>query len=252
LLLIELIATGKTTLSLATPLLPAPGVWTPKSPLPEGALGALTTPPLGWEWDGGAVPLVPRPGALVWSPPRRPLDRFLAQLAARRYQRPLLVTLAADEPGRLTKAVELVEARADAQGLILWWSAGYDLLLLVVATRSATLLPLFVELPAELAPALAPTLLAAGIDGLLIGPPTAVLGATQAGRLWGPATLPLVQQALARTSQVAPTLPLIAAAGVASPADAVQVRAVGALAIALGPEWWLEPDLASRMLAVFE
>ena len=97
-------------LPLASRLLCAPGVWAPGSPLPVESLGALVTPPLGWEWDGEAAPWQSRPGAFLWAPPRRPLDRFLPRLDRERSALPRLITLAPDSATGLAEAARQLEA----------------------------------------------------------------------------------------------------------------------------------------------
>lgn len=247
--LIDLLGSGKTTLTLARPVLPAPGIWAPQCPLPCEALGALVTPPLGWEWDGGAAPFMGRPGACLWTPPRRPLERFLERLTHEQRGLPRLITLVADTPRAMAEAVEQAERAPDVQGLIVWWWAASDLPAAVGATSNATSLPVLAEVPVDLVFLLAPALAAAGVAALLVGPPRAASDHGRVARLWGPALLPQIEYALRLLADTSPTLPCIAAAGVASANDALRLRAAGAVAVALGPEWWAEPTLAEQVAA---
>lgn len=221
----------------------------PRGPLPDDAFGALVTPPLGWTWDGGDAEITPRPGALLWVPPRHPIDRFLARFARERDPRPRLVTLAADGPAAIAEAVELAETIPQVQGLILWWWSGSESLSAAVeAARRASLLPLLAEVPVDLAIDLAPALAEAGADALIVGPPRAAGEAGRATRLWGPAILPLVERALDRLVDLLPNLPLLAGAGIGTPDDAVRATEAGATAVALGPEWWTDPALAAEIV----
>ncbi|MCZ7567845.1 MAG: hypothetical protein M5U01_04495 [Ardenticatenaceae bacterium] len=246
---VELIPGGKFPLTVATPVLPAPGIWAPDSPLPLAAIGAVVTPPLGWIWDGDAAEVRPRPGAIVWEPPRRPLERFLERLRRERDPHPRIVTLAADGPRQVADAALLVEAEADVAALLIWWQPSTRPADLLTAVRSMTALPLLVELPADLAPARARAVAAAGADALLIGPPRALLSGGRPARLWGPAILPLVERALDSLANRGPPLPLLAAGGIASGDDALRLCEAGAVAVAVGPEWWVQPDLPDQIAA---
>lgn len=246
---VNLIPGSKFPLLLATPVLPAPGTWAPDAPLPLDGIGALVTPPLSWTWDGDRAEVRPRPGALVWEPPRRPLERFLARLGRQRDPRPRIVTLAADEPRQFAAAAALVEAEGGAAAILIWWRPAAKPGDLVAAARGATALPLLAELPADLAAGRARAAVAAGADALMIGPPRGLLDAGHPARLWGPAILPVVERALDTLVDRGVSVPLIAAGGIASGEDALRLSEAGAVGVALGPEWWVQPSLPKQVVA---
>jgi hypothetical protein len=231
-------------LQLESRIVNAPGVWTPDSRLPLEGLGALVTPPVGYIWDGDAVPWEARPGLLAWAPPRRPLGRFARRLARERNPLPRLWTLARAAPGEIARALEALEAEG-AAGYLLWDALPEAL---VVARRVAAL-PLLAEVPATEASTIAGPLLDAGIDALWIGPPRLGDGHV---RLWGPAVLLQVLAALEQLRRVTTTRPLIAGAGIASVADARRAMDAGASALALDPTWWVEPAMPSVIGSSFD
>lgn len=245
--MIDLIPGGKFPLTLETQVFPAPGIWAPDSPLPLDALGALVTPPLGWTWDGDAADWRWRPGALVWEPPRRPIERFLDLLRRRHDHLPRIVTLAADEAGPLADAVSLAEAEPEVAAILIWWRPRLPLDDILTAARRRTALPLLVELPADLA--VARGRVAAAADALLVGPPRAMIESDRPARLWGPAILPIVERAIDALADRLEGFPLLAAGGVAGGEDALRLCEAGANGIAVGPEWWVEPDLPARIVA---
>ncbi len=234
--MLDLAASNRFPLSLASPLLSAPGVWVAGA-LPTDALGALVTPPLGRAWDGQAATWEARPGALVWAPPRRELERFLRQHARQRHAQLPLFTLAPDAPGEIERAFRLLEGE-EAAGFLLWDATPATV---AAAKRSAPALPVLAEFPCTEVQS-GKDLVAAGADGLWVGPPRAGAGGQ---RLWGAAVLPLVLAALAIVREEA--VPLVAGTAAASAEDALRLIEAGATAIALDPAWWVEPGLAAAM-----
>jgi hypothetical protein len=228
-------------LQLASLVLSAPGVWAPGSRLAVEGLGALVTPPLGFAWDGKAATWEARPGLFAWAPPRRPLSRFARRLARERSPLSRVWTLARAAPGDIARALDELEADG-ATGYLLWEASAEAL----AAARPVAALPLVAEVPATETSGLAPSLLDAGADALWIGPPRLGDGNR---RLWGPAILPLVVAALEQARRLAPALPLIAGAGIASAADSRRLLDAGASALALDPAWWAQPTLLAIVLS---
>jgi hypothetical protein len=225
-------------LQLASRMLMAPGVWAPDSRLSLAGLGALVTPPLGWEWDGEAAVWEAHVGGFSWTPPRRPLERFLRRLSRERDNLPRIITLAPDEPQAMERAVR--EAEVEGAAGYLLWDATPEVL--AGARRGGLALPLLAEVPCNEASASATALLDAGADALWIGAPR-----VRGTRLWGPAVLPLVLAALEDERMRASGVPLIAGAGIGSAADALRLREAGAEAVALDPAWWVQPSLAGAV-----
>lgn len=229
-------------LQISGRLLAAPGIWEPDGRLDPNPLGALVTPPLGWQWDEEPAVWRAVPGGLLWAPPRRPLERTMRRLARRRAGQPRLVTLAPADPRPLSEAILRLEEE-EAAGYLLWDAAPEG----VAAARRVTARPLIAELPCT-GSERAGALVAAGADLLWLGPPRAGPGPA---RLWGPAIAPLVESAVVRLAGREQS-PLIAGAGIGSAADAAALRAAGAALVALGPPWWVRPALAAEIAAALE
>jgi hypothetical protein len=230
---------GRLPLQLASPLLAAPGIWTPGSGLPLEQLGALVTAPLGWQWDGHAIRWEVVAGGFVWAPPRRPIERYARQLGRMRESLPPLFTLAPDAPGEVERALRFLEEE-QAIGYLLW-----DATPAIVegARRGAAVLPLLAEVPCtEIERGVG--LVEAGADGLWVGPPRA---GRHGERLWGPAVLPLVLAALQSEALAGLNVPRLAGAGIGSAPTARRLIEGGAAALALGPAWWVEPGLAAEV-----
>jgi hypothetical protein len=225
-------------LQLASRVLMAPGVWAPDSRLPLQGLGALVTPPLGWEWDGEAVGWEAHVGGFSWTPPRRPLERFLRRLSRERDALPRIITLAPDAPQAMERAVR--EAEVEGAAGYLLWDAMPEVL--AGARRGGLALPLLAEVPSNEAGEKATALVEAGADALWIGAPR-----VRGTRLWGPAMLPLMLAALEDERLRAAGVPLIAGAGIGSAADALRLREAGAEAVALDPAWWVQPSLSDEV-----
>jgi hypothetical protein len=225
-------------LQLASRVLMAPGVWAPDSRLSLAGLGALVTPPLGWEWDGEAAAWEAHVGGFSWTPPRRPLERFLRRLGRERDTLPRIITLAPDRPQAMERAVR--EAEVEGAAGYLLWDATPEVL--AGARRGGLALPLLAEVPSNEAGEKATALVEAGADALWIGAPR-----VRGTRLWGPAVLPLVLAALEDERARAAGVPLIAGAGIGSAADALRLREAGAEAVALDPASWVQPSLANEV-----
>jgi hypothetical protein len=237
--LIEL-ATGTEhlPLQLASRMLMAPGVWGPDSRLPLAGLGALVTPPLGWEWDGEAAGWEAHVGGFSWTPPRRPLERFLRRLSRERDDLPRIITLAPDEPQAMEWAAREAEVEGTA-GYLLWDATPEAV---AGARRGGLALPLLVEVPCNEAGERGAALVEAGADALWIGAPR-----VRGTRLWGPAVLPLVLAALEDERLRVAGVSLISGAGIGNAADALRLREAGAEAVALDPAWWVQPSLADEI-----
>ena len=225
-------------LQLATPLLPSPGLWVPRGTLSLRAMGARVTPPLGESWDGDAMPWSAQPGALCWRPAVRPLDRMVGRLQRFASDRPLILTLAPAAPAALAAALDAVNL--DEIAACLLWQATPATAR--AARRVLGPVPLIAESSGG-AEAPSSDLVEAGADAIWLGPPRLRDGT----RLWGPALLPLMRDEVRAVQPLG--VPLVVGAAIASPEAALALRDDGATLFALGPPWWVEPDLTERVLA---
>lgn len=222
----------KQNLIIDPPVINAPGVWMPESLVPTEGLGALVTPLLGWHWDGEPAPFAQYPGAFLWAPPRRQIERFFRRLRHTRQDVPLIAALALDEPAALADAAEIAEMRG-ARAVLLWDGPSSAQ---VAATAATTLLPVLVEYPAG---GSVPDIDAA-VAGVVIGPPRARLHGSPA-RLWGPAMQPLVRDSVRILSE--PARPVIAAGVEMHPNQESAPGEAGVDGICVGPEVWVRPDI---------
>lgn len=231
--MIELVG-RKQNLVVDPPVLPAPGIWVPDSRVPLDRFGVLVSPPLGWTWDGDAVPFAQRPAGLVWMPPQHSIERFFRRIRHRNLSLPLVATLASDEPAAMADAADLAEVEG-AQAVLLWNAPTPSH---VAAVATATLLPVIAEYPAGTEVS-TPEHIAA----LMIGPPTTSLNGRPA-RLWGPAVMPLLCDALRALEDT--DVPTLAGGCLGDdPADVELLRAAGADAVCIGPERWVRPITSS-------
>lgn len=228
-------------LYLASRLLHAPGTWAPGSRLPMGEMGALVTPPLGREWNGDAASWESRPGTFLWTPPRRPLSRFLRHLPREWPDLPRIFTLSPDEPPHIEAALHELESELTA-AILLWEATPPSI---TAARRAAPSLPLLAEVPCTEAHEKAPALVEAGADGIWLG----ALRLNGGQRLWGPALFPTMLATLEESRATLPVL-LIVGATIGSVEDAQRLHTAGADALALDPAWWAVPTLAEQVASV--
>lgn len=120
-------------------------------------------------------------------------------------------------------------------------------------------LPLWVKLPLDRATEMAGPAAEAGASGLVIGsaPPGATLVADSApwllqGGMYGPATFPLMLNALARVAALGLPTALIACGGIHTLAQAQAALAAGAQALQLDAVAWIEPTFPSLLAAALQ
>jgi dihydroorotate dehydrogenase (NAD+) catalytic subunit len=267
---IELAPHNKRGLSIDSPLMAG-----------SGAVGLAPEP--GESWPAGLAPV--HFGAVVtagitWQPQRGPGQPRMAEIPGgfllatgdenpgfRRVMEqegmnwpalgvPVIVALAAADPGDWVRLAEHLEERPGIAGLELQLSQeprSGEVRTGITAVRHATTLPLLVKLPDTRAADLAPICAAAGADALVIGiPPRAAQPVGEAAWLEapvsGPVAFPFTMWALRRVLALdLPGLPVIAAGGIQTLADAARCLEMGAAAVQIRGLVWTDPAAAGRL-----
>ena len=231
---------------------------------------------------GGPAPrLVEVPGGLLHAIGRENpgIDEVVERHGAAWRDAPCAVALSlvAGDERALVRLVERLERRAETLGLVAYeldatvgaealdgarWESGTEALLsAIVAVRDATDRHLIVKVSpqATAIASLADSLADAGGDTLSVsGSPRGFLPdrrrrraalAAGIGELSGPLIRPLALAAVAEVAPIARAagIGLIGGGGVGSPADALDLLAAGAQAVALGSALWADPGLPAAV-----
>lgn len=241
-------------LTLASPIIVAPGCVQSWRDLDPGTIGAAATRvavthgvderPIRW----GAVPA----GVVIERLPTARL-RTLLQSEATRWARaavPVLLTLRG-APNELAEMIDRLETIESVAGLIVQPVGSIEACADgVAAARDRTALPLLPLLPPMIAPDFIGTIVEAGADALIVGGyPAAAAGAGGAmieGSLIGPTLAPWTLHALRKTRSVT-DVPLIALGGIASADIARQCLAAGASALMIDGALHGDPSLPQRI-----
>ncbi len=247
--LIDLAPHNPYTLSLASPVLLAPGCEV--RGVETTGVGAVATRTATLHTRRGPAPLFrPTPAGLVVTGIPSVSIRTLLKEEARRWQRaprPTLVSLqgSADEVAEMARLLESVEGVA---GLLV--HAEEDVRSVMAAARRQTPLPLLALL--DQGPHLAADVVAvvqAGADALVVAaPPPAAAGADEIveGYLLGPAVFPLTLRAVVEAC-AAGDIPVVALGGIATGAFARTALQVGATAVMVDAARWGDPFAAVRI-----
>ena len=161
---------------------------------------------------------------------------------------PVILHLAATTPERTSIACEQLSAEdaiaAVELGLANHVTPAEAAQLVEAATNMYPYRPLLVRLPLETAADLAEPVVAAGADALVVAaPPRGTVhfrGRFVTGRLYGPFVLPLALRALHQVVDRV-SVPLVAAGGITSAADARAFLRSGALAVQIDVALWRNP-----------
>lgn len=269
--MIELAPHHKFGLTIATPVMPAAGVFGFGSEYHElvdySALGALVTNPVSLRPRRIANPprlAVRGDQLLIHTGHPNPGLRVVLRQHRELWERlglPVILHLIATTPAEAATAADILAGEAILHGIELGLDEHTPVekaLALLQSLRRHNDLPILVRLPFQDIPALAEPLVEAGVDALtLAAPPRGVLplaatddgaAAFMHGRLYGPAVLPLLLQQLAYwIPRLA--VPVIACGGITSVDDARACLALGASAIQLDAILWRQPDLLMQIAA---
>ncbi|HEX9720564.1 MAG TPA: HisA/HisF-related TIM barrel protein [Ramlibacter sp.] len=178
---------------------------------------------------------------------------------ARRWARlacPVVVHLAATMPEEVAAGIERLEALENVAGVEIGLrddvEAAEAEALLAAAARLASL-PVLARLPLLAAEKLAGAAARAGVQAVVVGgPPRGALptpeGGWLAGRVYGPAVLPLALQAV-RAVAGRLDLPVIGAGGIHRAEDAQAMLQAGAVAVQIDSAAWRDPRVFERTAA---
>jgi dihydroorotate dehydrogenase (NAD+) catalytic subunit len=172
----------------------------------------------------------------------------------RNWSVPVIAHLPADEPDDLRRTAGALANTDTVAGIELGIppsAAPRDIAVWIQAVREGCMLPLLVRLPLDTAVEMAEIAVEAAVDALVIGSPP--LGSAQTlggewvnGYLYGPALHSMALHAVRWISNIV-DIPLIAAGGIHSLADAQALLTAGAAAIQLDSLLFIEPQLAGKI-----
>jgi dihydroorotate dehydrogenase (NAD+) catalytic subunit len=222
-----------------TPDVRAPVLWV--------ALGAFITNPISLRARRAAAApaVVEFPGGfLLHTGLPNPGFHAVVKRYARRWQEaslPVIPHLMADRPDETRQMVQALESAENVMAVELGFAPllAPDIILLAVEMCRGEL-PLIVSLPAEQVLDLGGRVLETGAAALSLAPPRGTLerdGILIQGRLFGPALLPRSLDIVYSAARL--DLPIVAAGGVSSEADAQAFLRAGALAVQVDYRLWL-------------
>lgn len=258
--MIELTRTGKNTLLIENPVMPAAGTFgfdgaAYADLIDLKKLGAIVTNPVSWKPRQAArgSRVVPLPGgALVHTGlPNPGMTRVIKQYRARwaRSCAPVIVHVIGTHPDEVARCAEALEACEAVAGIELGLhdQAGPDDVDALVRTLAeTTMLPVLVQVPLYSAVDLAQAAQDAGAGGVVVAaaprgtardPET---GQLVGGRVYGPW---LHAQALRAVGLIARrvTIPVVGCGGIHSADDARDMLEAGAVAVQVDTLTWVQP-----------
>jgi len=259
---IELAPHHKIGLSLANPVLVAMGFCgygqTYRQLIDLPAFGAIVTNPITLRPRRGAAQprlVETKAGFILDTGAQNPGVKKVIRQYRKIWlgsQAPIIAHLPADEPDDLLRtaralagteaitAIELGVPRDAAPRDIEYW---------IRAIREGCMLPLLTKLPVGAAVEMAEVAVDASTDSLVIGSPprgtalSPASGELMSGYSYGPALHSLALREV-QTVQEFVDVPIVAAGGIHSTADAQAFLAAGAVAVQIDSLLWIEPQLA--------
>ncbi|MBN1921263.1 MAG: hypothetical protein JW892_08470 [Anaerolineae bacterium] len=268
--MIELAPNHKFGLPIATPVLPAAGVFgygdAYRDLVDYRCLGALVTHPVSLHPRRAAYPprIAVRGEHLLihTGHPNPGLSAILRQYRDlwERLGVPVILHVLAGTSAEMAEVMDKLSGETAIQGIELGLDEHTSVEKALALLRSICLnsdLPVIVRVPFVGVSALASPLAEAGADALtLTSPPRGLLPLSEAsddeplplmrGRLYGPAVFPLLLQQLSYWIPRLP-VPVIACGGITSIADARACLALGAVAVQLDAVVWRHPDLLATI-----
>jgi dihydroorotate dehydrogenase (NAD+) catalytic subunit len=258
--MIELTRTGKNTLVIDNPVMPASGAFgfdgsAYHDLIDLSKLGAIVTNPVTWRGRRVAhgPRVVPLPsGVLVHTGLPNPGVRQIVKEYAGRWARsyiPVIVHVTATTPEDVGRCVGVLEHCESVAGIELGLhdqATHRDVHLILQAAQDNTQLPLLARVPLYQAVFLAEAAQEAGTGGVVIAaPPRGTArdpetGQLVGGRVYGPWLKAQTLRAVGQVAQTA-TVPVIGSGGIHSPDDARDFLDAGAIAVQVDTLIWTQP-----------
>ncbi len=265
-MVVEITRPGKTSLHLSTPVMPAAGTLgfgdNYRRLLDYEKLGAIITNPVtieAWNPASGAR-LVPLPGGILVHTglPNPGLKRVIQQYRQtwEKLPIPVLLHLVGTGAPHIKQAGEMLDGLDVIAGIELGLDDDLDedQAFTLVSAAAAIEKPLLVRLPFYEAYQLAPAVLEAGADALVVSAaPRGTArdehsGRLVRGRIYGPLVKPMVLRMVGRLRrQVPEDIPIIGAGGIHSPQDARDYLEAGAVAVQVDTATWAQPKMLERI-----
>ena len=258
--MIELTRTGKTTLVIETPVMPAAGTFgfdgaAYRDLIDFTKLGAIVTNPITWKPRRVAhgPRVVPLPsGVLVHTGlPNPGVAATIRQYGGRwaRALAPVIVHVAALSPADVSRCLDALDRCEGVAGIELGLhdQAAPDAIMLIIqAALDSTLLPLLVQVPLYSAVESARAAEEAGAGGIVVASAPRgttrdpVTGQLVGGRVYGPWIKTLALRAVGQVAR-AVDIPVIGVGGIHSADDARDFLDAGAVAVQVDSLTWAQP-----------
>ena len=265
-MVVEVTRPGKTSLLLSTPVMPAAGTVgfgdNYRRLVDYEKLGAIITNPVTIEqWNpASGTRLVPLPGGILVHTglPNPGLKRVIRQNRQvwEKLPIPVVLHLAGTSAPHMKQAGEMIDGLDVIAGIELGLNDDIDEgeAFTLVSAAAAIEKPLLVRLPFYEAYHLAPAVVDAGADALVVSAaPRGTArdehtGRLVSGRIYGPLVKPLVLRIVGRLRrQVPEDIPIIGAGGIHSPLDARDYIEAGAVAVQVDTATWAQPKMLERI-----
>ena len=263
---VEITRSGKSSLILRTPVMPAAGTIgfsdEYRRLIDYANLGALVTNPVtidSWRPASGARLAALDGGLLVHTGlPNPGLTKVISQNRRvwGKMPIPVILHLVGTTPAHVKRAVDLLDAVEEIAALEL--GLGDDISLrdaLSLADAAVKLeKPVLARLPFDAAEEFALPIADAGVDALVVAaPPRGTARDLQGGRLvsgrvYGPLVKPMALRMVGRLRRDLPAdIPIIGCGGIHSPQDARDFIEAGAVAVQVDTATWTQPKMLERI-----
>lgn len=262
---VELTRTGKHSLIIHSPVMPAAGTFGYGDRytrlIKTEKLGAIVTDPVTLKprkiaRGTHAVPL--KGGVLLHTGMPNPGVHKVIKAYGDSWEKlpvPVIVHVMGTIPPDVRRCIYAITECRAVQGIELGihdTASVEEMDALIDAVLEATQLPLLVRLPLERAAELAPYAAEAEIGALVVGAPPRGLGRDPVsgrlvrGRVYGPLVKPMALQVVSQVIEAVGDrgIPVIGCGGIHSPEDARDFIEVGARAVQLDSVLWVRPQLA--------
>ena len=265
-MVVEVTRPGKTSLLLSTPVMTAAGTVgfgdNYRRLVDYEKLGAIVTNPVTIErWNpASGTRLVSMPGGILVHTglPNPGLKRVIQQNRQvwEKLPIPVVLHLAGTSAIHMKQAGEMIDGLDVIAAIELGLNDDIDEdeAFTLVSAAAASEKPMLVRLPFHEACHLAPAVVDAGADALVVSAaPRGTArdehsGRLVSGRIYGPLVKPLVLRMVGRLRRQVPNeVPIIGAGGIHSPLDARDYIEAGAVAVQVDTATWAQPKMLERI-----